>query len=86
MGVTPNKLNQSLTTFSLLPSLLSHVQQAVVLNTCSVRKFHGVYLPVEADNHQACHFTMFLVLYTNLNIPFFNPPADIWFKTHTLGA
>ena len=52
MGVIPNKLNQSLTTFSLLPSLLSQVQKVVVLNTCStVRKFCGVYLPEEADNH-----------------------------------
>jgi hypothetical protein len=55
MGVTPNKLNQNLTTFSWVPSLLSQVQKVVVLNTCStVRKFlnDGVYLPEEEpDNH-----------------------------------
>jgi hypothetical protein len=54
MGVIPNKPNQSLTTFSLPPSLPSHVQKVAVLNARStVRKFlnGGVYLPEEADNH-----------------------------------
>ena len=55
MGVIPDKLNQSLITFSLPPNLLSHVQKVAVLNTCStMRKFlnDGVYLPKEeADNH-----------------------------------
>lgn len=40
MGVTPNMLNQNLTTVTLMPCLLLQIHNVTILNTCSiVRKF-----------------------------------------------
>lgn len=39
-SVIPNMSNQSLTTLSLPPSLLSHVQQVVLLTTWSIVRKH----------------------------------------------
>ena len=72
-------LTKALLSSAYLPRLLSQVQKVVVINTCSTaRKFlnDGVYVPEEeADDHQACHFTIFLALYTYFDIPWYNPPS-----------